>query len=118
MLNAGKDEVSVLEALEVSESSYERWRKQYGGMKGLPHHQIDVDNLEVHRRRRQDDCRTRHSNSITYSGLAYGPAQLQLFFRFSNLGSRHLQIDLSNGFTQILSRNESTELVRKRVNSQ
>jgi len=33
MLNAGKDEAAVLQALEVSESTYERWRKQYGGMK-------------------------------------------------------------------------------------
>jgi len=33
MLNAGKDEAVVLQALEVSESTYLRWRKQYGGMK-------------------------------------------------------------------------------------
>ena len=33
MLNAGKEEASVLQALEVSESTYQRWRKQYGGMK-------------------------------------------------------------------------------------
>ena len=33
MLNAGKDQAVVLQALEVSESTYERWRKQYGGMK-------------------------------------------------------------------------------------
>ena len=33
MLNAGKDEAVVLQALEVSQSTYERWRKQYGGMK-------------------------------------------------------------------------------------
>ena len=33
MLNAGKDEAAVLQALEVSESTYQRWRKQYGGMK-------------------------------------------------------------------------------------
>ena len=33
MLNAGKDEAAVLQALEVSESTYERWRRQYGGMK-------------------------------------------------------------------------------------
>ena len=33
MLNAGKDEAAVLQALEVSESTYLRWRKQYGGMK-------------------------------------------------------------------------------------
>ena len=32
MLNAGKDEGAVLQALEVSESTYERWRRQYGGM--------------------------------------------------------------------------------------
>ena len=33
MLNAGKEEAVVLQALEVSESTYLRWRKQYGGMK-------------------------------------------------------------------------------------
>lgn len=33
MLNAGKDRGAVLQALEVSESTLERWRKQYGGMK-------------------------------------------------------------------------------------
>jgi putative transposase len=33
MLNAGKDLAAVLQALEVSESALDRWRKQYGGMK-------------------------------------------------------------------------------------
>jgi len=33
MLNAGKDLALVLQALEVSESSYLRWKNQYGGMK-------------------------------------------------------------------------------------
>jgi putative transposase len=33
MLNAGKDLAAVLQALEVSESTYGRWRSQYGGMK-------------------------------------------------------------------------------------
>lgn len=33
MLNAGKDLAVVLQSLEVSESTYERWRNQYGGMK-------------------------------------------------------------------------------------
>jgi len=33
MLNAGKDLAVVLQALEISESSYDRWRSQYGGMK-------------------------------------------------------------------------------------
>jgi transposase-like protein len=33
MLNAGKDLATVLQALEVSESTLERWRTQYGGMK-------------------------------------------------------------------------------------
>ena len=33
MLNAGKDLAAVLQVLEISESSYDRWRKQYGGMK-------------------------------------------------------------------------------------
>ena len=33
MLNAGKDLAAVLQALEVSEATLDRWRKQYGGMK-------------------------------------------------------------------------------------
>jgi transposase-like protein len=33
MLNAGKDLAAVLQALEVSESTFDRWRAQYGGMK-------------------------------------------------------------------------------------
>jgi transposase-like protein len=33
MLNAGKDLAAVLQSLEISESSYDRWRTQYGGMK-------------------------------------------------------------------------------------
>ena len=33
MLNSGQDEAAVLQALEISASTYERWRKQYGGMK-------------------------------------------------------------------------------------
>lgn len=32
MLNAGKDEVAVLQSLEVTQSTYDRWRKQYGGI--------------------------------------------------------------------------------------
>ena len=33
MLNSGQDLAAVLQALEVSESTLDRWRKQYGGMK-------------------------------------------------------------------------------------
>lgn len=33
MLNSGKELAAVLQALEVSESTYSRWRAQYGGMK-------------------------------------------------------------------------------------
>jgi transposase-like protein len=33
MLNAGKDLAAVLQSLEVSEATYDRWRAQYGGMK-------------------------------------------------------------------------------------
>ena len=33
MLNAGKDEAAVLQAMEVSEATYQRWRNQFGGMK-------------------------------------------------------------------------------------
>lgn len=33
MLNSGKEVAAVLQALEISESTFERWRNQYGGMK-------------------------------------------------------------------------------------
>jgi phage anti-repressor protein len=33
MLNSGKELSVVLQALEISQSSYDRWRNQYGGMK-------------------------------------------------------------------------------------
>jgi putative transposase len=33
MLNAGKDLASVPQASEVSETTLDRWRNQYGGMK-------------------------------------------------------------------------------------
>ena len=33
MLNAGQDQAAVLQALEISEATYLRWRNQYGGMK-------------------------------------------------------------------------------------
>ena len=33
MLNSGKELAAVLQSLEVSESTYARWRSQYGGMK-------------------------------------------------------------------------------------
>lgn len=33
MLTSGQELAAVLQALEVSESTYDRWLKQYGGMK-------------------------------------------------------------------------------------
>jgi putative transposase len=33
MLNAGQDQAAVLQALEISTSTLDRWRAQYGGMK-------------------------------------------------------------------------------------
>jgi transposase-like protein len=33
MLSAGEELAAVLQSLEVSESTYSRWRSQYGGMK-------------------------------------------------------------------------------------
>jgi hypothetical protein len=32
MLSAGKDIAVVLPSLEISESTYERWKNQYGGI--------------------------------------------------------------------------------------
>lgn len=33
MLNAGQEMAIVLQTMEVSESTWDRWRNQYGGMK-------------------------------------------------------------------------------------
>ena len=33
MLAAGKNEAEVFQALEISAATWERWKKQYGGMK-------------------------------------------------------------------------------------
>lgn len=33
MLNTGKDLSAVLQSMGISEATYHRWRKQYGGMK-------------------------------------------------------------------------------------
>jgi transposase-like protein len=33
MLNAGRELSAVVQALEVCEATYHRWRQQYGGMK-------------------------------------------------------------------------------------
>ena len=33
MLNSGKDLAAVLQTLEISEPTLDRWRSQYGGMK-------------------------------------------------------------------------------------
>ena len=33
MLNAGQDQAAVLQSLEVSQTTFDRWRNQYGGMK-------------------------------------------------------------------------------------
>ena len=49
MLNAGKDEAAVLQALEVSESTYQRWRNQYGGMKSEEAKRLKALEEENHR---------------------------------------------------------------------
>ena len=49
MLNAGKELPAVLQALEVSESTLERWRKQYGGMKS--EEAVRLKNLEEENKR-------------------------------------------------------------------
>lgn len=49
MLNAGKDLAAVLQALEVSEATYGRWRAQYGGMKAQE--AVRLKKLEVENKR-------------------------------------------------------------------
>ena len=50
MLNDGKDLAEVLRHLEVSESSWNRWRAQYGGMKATEARrlrELEVENARL-----------------------------------------------------------------------
>jgi putative transposase len=50
MLNDGKDLAEVLRQLEVSESSWNRWRAQYGGMKATEAkrlRELEVENARL-----------------------------------------------------------------------
>jgi putative transposase len=50
MLNEGKDVTEVLRQLEVSESSWNRWRAQYGGMKATEAkrlRELEVENARL-----------------------------------------------------------------------
>jgi putative transposase len=50
MLNEGKDLAEVLRQLEVSESSWNRWRAQYGGMKATEAkrlRELEVENARL-----------------------------------------------------------------------
>ncbi|QDT16765.1 Transposase [Alienimonas californiensis] len=50
MLNAGRDLAAVLQALEVTEATYHRWRNQYGGMKATEAkklRELEVENARL-----------------------------------------------------------------------
>ncbi len=50
MLAAGKTIAQVVQALGVSEASYDRWRKQYGGMKSDEARrlkELEVENMRL-----------------------------------------------------------------------
>ena len=46
LLNAGKSLGEVLQALEVSEATFHRWRNQYGGMKSAEARRLKELELE------------------------------------------------------------------------
>lgn len=52
LLNAGKGLSEVLQALEVSEATYHRWRNQYGGMKSAEARRLKELELENARLKR------------------------------------------------------------------
>jgi hypothetical protein len=58
MLNAGQDLAAVLQALEVSEATYHRWRNQDGGMKSEDAKRLKQ--LEGENKRLSRSWRTRH----------------------------------------------------------
>jgi putative transposase len=50
LLNEGKDLVEVLRLLEVTDSTWHRWRQQYGGMKAPDAKrlkELDVENVRL-----------------------------------------------------------------------
>ena len=47
LLNEGKDLTGVLRALEVSESSWNRWRVQYGGMKANEARRLNIPTVAM-----------------------------------------------------------------------
>jgi putative transposase len=52
MLNSGKDLAAVLQALEVCEATYHRWRNQFGGMKSEEAKrlkELDIENARLKR---------------------------------------------------------------------
>lgn len=49
MLNAGKDLADALQSLEVSQSTYERWRNQYGGIKSEEAKRLENENKRLKR---------------------------------------------------------------------
>jgi putative transposase len=49
MLSAGKELGQVLQALEVSEATFHRWRNQYGGMKAQEAKRLKELKEENHR---------------------------------------------------------------------
>jgi putative transposase len=54
MLNAAKDLAAVLQALEVSESTLDRWRAQYGGTKGVS--RVCFAARQLHASNRRESC--------------------------------------------------------------
>ncbi len=52
MLNAGKDVAVVLQSMEFSEATYQRWRTQYGGMKSDEAKrlkELEIENIRLKR---------------------------------------------------------------------
>ena len=68
MLNEGTDLAEVLRHLEVSESSWARWRAQYGGMK--------ADEAKRLKELERENRELRRANEILKSASAFFAAEL------------------------------------------
>jgi len=47
MLNEGSDLADVLKQLEIGESTWNRWRNQYGGMKADGAKELEIENARL-----------------------------------------------------------------------
>jgi hypothetical protein len=76
MLNTGKSRKEVLKVLEVSEATFARWRRQYGGMKSEEGKRSEQQR-EPRMFSRPGDCRGLHAVLLAVTRRDTGESELQ-----------------------------------------